>query len=404
MRARANREVSDKYKGFRLQKLRLILRMFLLLKDDSTRKIIGAIEYKDDVYIQDNQNNELLEQNKEYTNDFSFNNDEIIKSIINFLDNYLESERDNQMFFCFYTNVNYRKEYKAGVLREISLTPLEKPILYYLENNIYNDNVISIIKKVIIYKYNKQYATGSTDEFFEEIKSFTNNDWIRFLEKVKFEFGEPNSIELEDKVIAEIKGSDFYDISHIGKEDIIKRYLLDIIDEKMCKSNPFQKIIQSEQIELIFYKVLDEVDNKKIDPVHSAWKNGIDKLSENIYRNIEEKIIAVSPDFPKKSINRLKVEATICIAELNELDSRIANSLKVRVYNAMSKYFDEKFEYKDEYSSFQLKKEINNIKEEAKEYIKRLKDDYNYGLNNDDIIENLVSSLINECYHCFERE
>ena len=90
------------------------------------------------------------------------------------------------------------------------------------------------------------------------------------------------------------------------------------------------------------------------------------KLPLEDTRNISEKIKSVSDNFSERTIQRYSREAIFCNAELENLDIRFRDSLKVRIYESMDKYFDNNFLYKSEYNESELKKTIEDLQKEAK--------------------------------------
>lgn len=68
--------------------------MLELIKADLKANIIAIPEYRDDGFLIDNLGNSILEQNKEYSNNFTMNSVEIQKSVVNFLDNYFDLDKD----------------------------------------------------------------------------------------------------------------------------------------------------------------------------------------------------------------------------------------------------------------------------------------------------------------------
>ncbi|MGL5754669.1 MULTISPECIES: hypothetical protein, partial [Bacteria] len=73
------REAEDKYKGFRYQKLRLAKVILKKINEGNKElRIIGAVEYKDDLYIEE-KDSIILEQDKLYSKNFSFCSSEVYR-------------------------------------------------------------------------------------------------------------------------------------------------------------------------------------------------------------------------------------------------------------------------------------------------------------------------------------
>ncbi|BCC16697.1 hypothetical protein BC30052_p2173 (plasmid) [Bacillus cereus] len=127
-----NRDASGTYKGYRYQKVRLAKKTLELIKENPKVNIVAIPEYKDDGYLVGKNGEQILEQNKEYSTNFTFNNEEIRKSIVNYLDNYFDLDKDPYLRFVFHTNVEYAKERKSNLLNSLNLKPLDKPVIEYL--------------------------------------------------------------------------------------------------------------------------------------------------------------------------------------------------------------------------------------------------------------------------------
>lgn len=396
-----NREASDTYKGFRYQKLRLARKMMQLLKINKDAYIIGFPEYKDDSYIL-GENSKILEQDKEYDSNFTLNSKEVRNTLVNFLDNYLDLRKDPNLIFIFHTDVQYSRERKSNMLEMLELEPLELPVIRYLIDRNYNDRVIDFISKVILYTYNEE---GRDDIYYQQVRGMNNQDWICFLKCVYFEFGQADINKLEEELLNEIKTCPYYEELHVGRENDIKNAILEMIDKRMKEKEILKKALNSDSLKNVFLELKDKGKVLPTDPVYTAWeKIELDNEATNDIRNLREKIESVCKDFDNRSINRLNLEATTAKSEIMRIDKKYRNSLKVRVYESMGKYFDDVFDYKSSYSYVELKKRINQLKEMVLNEINDLKGDYNYGLSNSRIIEKLVMMLIDECFYSFDKE
>jgi hypothetical protein len=398
-----NREASDTYKGFRYQKLRLARKMMQLLKANKDAYIIGFPEYRDDSYIL-GEKDKILEQDKEYDNNFTINSKEVRKALVNFLDNYLELRKDPNLVFIFHTNVELVKERKSSMMEELKLEPLDLPVLQYLIDRNYSEMVISFVSKVILFTY-KEENQEQEDVYFQQAQKMTEQDWKSFFNCIYFEFGQADINTLEEELINEIKLCPYYEELHVGRETNIKSSLLEMLDKRMKETEILKKAFNSDSLRNIFLELKDKEKILPSDPIYTAWEIiESDKETTNDIRNLREKIENICKDFNNGNINRLNLEATTAKSEIMRLDKKHRNSLKVRVYESMGKYFDDIFDYKDIYNYDELKKCISQLKETVVSEINDLKLDYNYGLSNSRIIEKLVMMLIDECFYSFDKE
>lgn len=407
-----NRDASDKYKGFRYQKLRLAKKILELIRTNPKTNIIAIPEHRDDSFLIRPDGKQEFEQNKEYSNNFSFNSIEVRKSVINFLDIYFELDRDPFLHFVFYTNVDYVKERRNNLLDEINLKPLNKPIIDYLIKQDYQDEVIEYVSKVIIESYRKEYKINVNDEnnqneagYYFKISSMDKRDWIDFLKQVSFQFGQEDKDKLLGEVDSEIRESPYYSMDHVNREEQIRSYLLEKIDERMAEKHITQKIMNTEMVKNVFYEISNNDSNIMIDELHRYWNELEEELDiDNNYRNLSEKIEAVCSDINSKTLKRYNREATTVRDELKKYNQRQIHSLKFRVYESMERYFDDKFTYKDSYTFKELNSIVKDLKKSVVRDIETLRKDYNYGVRNNITVEKIVLLLIDECFYSFEGE
>lgn len=396
-----NREASDSIKGIRFQKIRLLRKMLQIINKQKNVYIIGFPEFWEDLYIIGTGKSEFMEQDKEYSSKFTINSKEIRKAFVSFIDIYITYKFSNDLQFIFHTNTEYTSENKSTMLYELELKPFEKPIFEYLVNGDLTTDVIEFMSKVIIYSYDKIYDKRESN--LKILKQMTIEEWKEFFKKITYEFGQPNLEKMNELILKDIVESNFYSPDLIGKEDIIKNYLLETIDERMCEENPLKKAITSKEIELIYLKVRGISPKSKFDPMYEEWESILSEKQEiNDIRNLKDKINDVCEYFPERNLRVLNREATTAKAEINKLTSKQLNSFKTRVYESMGNYFVNECILKSNYTVDELKKIINDLKAYAIKDFEDLKKDYDYGLKNKRVIEKVVVMLIDECFYCFE--
>jgi len=405
-----DRDASDKYKGFRFQKLRLAKKMLELLKANPKTNIIGVPEYRDDSYFVELDGNQILEQDKEYGSNFTFNGTAVRVSIVNFLDNYLDLDKDPNVHFVFHTNVDYGKERKSGLLETLNLTPLEKPILEYLVNHDFRDEVIEFVSKVIIQTYKDEYRitekkSTHNNGFYKDILKLTSNDWKIFLKQVTFQFGQGDLDKVSLELLEEIKMSNRYKLEHVNKEEQIRSHLLEKIDERMSEIHLTQKIISSDTVKNVFLEIGARESNLQIDELYKYWIQVHEELGElQRSRNLREKIFSVCGEFDEKTMTRYNREATTVRDEMKRYDSRQINALRFRVYESMERYFDDGFIYKESFTYEELNHSIKELKARVIRDIDVLRQDYDYGIKNNLTVEKITLLLIDECFYSFNKE
>lgn len=402
-----NRDASDKYKGFRYQKFRVAIKMLQLIKLNSKNNIIALPESREDGHFIDEEGHEHLEQDKLYEKGFSFNSSEIQKTMINFLDNYIELKKDPYINFIFFTNTSYVSENQTKRLTQIGLNVLEKPILEYLVEKDFNDDVVNFISKYLIHIYRETYSIEEDKPEtyhinYLTIKKMTNDEWVEFLEKISLKFDESDLETLSQELDKEIKECQFFSAEHFGKENLIKRNLLDVIDERMTQKHVTQKIINVDSVRIIYKEAESMNSELVIDEIYPYWDDVENELEGEVLRNLKEKILTVCPEFKDNTIKRYTREAATVKDEIKRFDKRQINSLKYRVYESMGKFFDEEFKYNEGFTYEHLNEVIRTLRESVVTDLNQLKQDFNYGVKNDITVQKVAMLLIDECFYSFD--
>ncbi|OAN14606.1 hypothetical protein [Exiguobacterium undae] len=402
-----NRDASDKYKGFRYQKFRVAIKMLQLIKKNNRNNIIALPEFRDDGHFVDENGNEYLEQDKLYEKGFSFNSSEIQKSMINFLDNFIELKKDPYINFIFFTNTTFKGENQTKKLTELGLTVLQKPVIQYLVDKDFEKDVIDFVSKYLINIYKETYdiQEDKPDTYhvnYITIKKMESEEWINFLSKVSFRFGEGDLDKLSEELEREISECQFFSAEHLGKENLIKRNLLDVIDERMTQKHVTQKIIGVDSVRYIYKEVESSNSELVIDEVHLHWENIENELENDSIRNLKEKILCVCPEINEKTLKKYTRESVTVKDEIKRFDRRQINSLRYRVYESMGIFFEEEFNYSEILTIDMLNETIKLLKEFVLKDIDQLKKDYSYGIKNDIAVKKMTMLLIDECFYSFD--
>lgn len=406
-----NRDASDKYKGFRYQKLRLAKKMLELIKANPRTNIIAIPEFRDDGYLVGKSGQQIFEQNKEYSNNFTFNSEEVRKSMVNFIDNFFDLHNDPYLHFVFYTNVEYAKERQSGLLDKLELKPLDKPVIKFLIEHNFNDSVIDFVSKVLMQTYRDEYNIHHNKPetykcFYEKVIEMSREDWVQFLKQVTFQFGKGDLDHLVLELNSEIKLCSYYSIDHVNKEEQIKSCILEKIDGRMAESHITQKMLNFETIRNVFYEIGSKDNNLMFDELHIYWSEVTEELdTEKKFRNLSDKVKAVCENFKGTTMKRYNREATTVRDEIKKYDKRQIYALRFRVYESMERYFDnDGFIFKNSYIYEELTLQVKKLKENVVNDIDVLKKDFDYGVKNNITIEKMVLLLIDECFYSFDGE
>lgn len=150
--------------------------------------------------------------------------------------------------------------------------------------------------------------------------------------------------------------------------------------EKYCKSNG--------------------IIDRCIDPLYKEYDNEF-KLINN-KKNLDEKIKSVCPDFPEQILKVWRRKCVRARLELDTINSKQRKALIMAVYSPCIDYIDEYINDIDKMDEDGIRGYIDILKKEAIKFIEERKKDYNYGIENIIVVENLVFELIDSCFLSFE--
>ncbi|URC14834.1 hypothetical protein [Flavobacterium sp. B183] len=157
--AEIKREAGDKTKGFTLQKQRALGLFFDEFKNNPDACINVAIEYKGDVFLQ-NDDSKYIEEEKNYDDKtaFSFNSPQILNTLVYFLEIWISSGKSTNLKFGFYSTnkISVENNTKNTKLLDITL-PKEGLLKLVIEAKLQNDHVLGSVRKYLVDEYLKQY-------------------------------------------------------------------------------------------------------------------------------------------------------------------------------------------------------------------------------------------------------
>lgn len=390
-----DREASDSYKGFPYQKKKTANRILELYNKKDSFVVIP--EYLDDIYVQLDDKLELTQVKKSDSKQFTLNTPDVYKSIVCFLDAYFKNKKGSILSFCLYTNTSIGQEKgHEGSLIEI------------LKNkNFDNDTTLGIIKDNIIRRYKEVYDANKLVDlgYLKHIEIMPLNEWKDFFSRIDFSFQADDEKALRESSIKLIKESTEYTPYHAGREEDILNELLSNIDDKMAKKYVFERIINKEGVSLIFEKKKN-ISALKM-PMRSSLDNEIWKQIENEKeekRNLEEKIISVCSQINPRLLRIYKMNASTTITELSHLSQSKEVALKQKIYLLMEEFAYRNITETKNYSSNEIEKLVESWQNYCVNKINEYKKDFDFGFQNDEVIKNIVLSMIDQCYHKFEVE
>jgi hypothetical protein len=239
-------------KGFKLQTLRAIdIFLDAILKNGRESRIYIATEKIGDIYCQINNENGI-EEVKNYSTLHSINSDAIKNTLINFIDIHIHS-KSKPLTFSFYSTAGHTESDNKN---------LEYSILYYLKKGEFTNPVIANVKEIIVPYYEAKYKQNTG--FIAEIKNFSDSDWQAFLAKINWQFSLHGNQELSEiiknkcrKVIEKIEPSF---LSYNGFETSVIHEFREQLEKKL-EENQHLSDFEFKDFEII---VVNEYKNRTL--------------------------------------------------------------------------------------------------------------------------------------------
>lgn len=246
-----NREAGDKTKGFTLQKQRAIALFFDEIKSNPNAHVNVAIEYKGDVYLQ-NDKSGYVEEQKNYDKEeaFSLNSPQILNTLAYFLEIWLATKKSKNIKFGFYSTSKIAKESNTNIVRTLEITlPKEKILKLLIERNFSKDNLLDSVKKYLVKKYNDQYEEDISNEL-------DNSSLTTFLNSINWYFDQDNEKEYKGEVIKRIKEAEFSSsFTNSYQPEFVYASLMVALEEKQDEIDIILKFLNKVSVENVFLKV-----------------------------------------------------------------------------------------------------------------------------------------------------
>ncbi|PJZ41679.1 hypothetical protein CH370_09560 [Leptospira kmetyi] len=400
-----NRDAGSKSKGFRMQKLRALSLLLDAAEKSTSALVLSAIEVAGDVILL--QKETIIEENKNYAEDaaFSFNSNQVLKTMIIFLDLWFRYQMSEFVVFSFYSTSKIAKENSTKRSQDLGITFPKSPLLEVLASDQpLSDENVEILSKLILDEYETQYSNRENKGHLNSVQSLTPSQWKDFFNLIDWKFGMPDHEEIEMDVIEKIRKSRYFNSNLDGLEEYIKSYLLERFDKKQSESDFLERFIHVSEVENAFLKIeANRLDlEKKIkDPVFELWKQ------QNVpddKRNIKEKLIAVCDNLKKGELDTYIRKAAIGKTEYQNFQSdKRFQSLRYRVYDHCQEILNNgNIATSNRITSDTLKAWFDLLFDGCCKHVDSLSKDFAYGVKSPDIIKGIVYELFDSCYLAFD--
>lgn len=307
------REAGDKTKGFRFQKLRAAIRFLQRIDANRDGLVHCAMELLEDSVLIDGSSDAKIsgEENKYYGSSLSFNSSAIKNTVVAFLDLYFTFGRTSDLKLGVYASATIAQErVSVDIRNELGIT--SKHSLYEILKNLVEGQSLSseelaIARSLTTEEYIAQYKKRKGAGFLSLLEGMTHEEFREFLEGIDWSVSEESNEDLEQSALDAVRTSRFFTHRHANLETFLLSSLLNELEKRSGKPAPSDRILNTDTIRGIFNEILlgSNAEFRVEDPAVAQW----DELAASDFRNLEEKIISVCPDF---SLSKLKVLARIC--------------------------------------------------------------------------------------------
>lgn len=405
------RDAGDKFKGQRLQKLRVVSLMLDAVQESERAFVYGAIEHKEDVFVKKvtPDLSELYEQNKNYdvTVNFTFNSSQVTNTMVSFLDIWVErSMSKKNVFFGYYATASIGKESTTDYIKNSGLELPDKPILELLQKDDFEyPQLFECVKRLILAAYEKQYSAPDKRGYIDNINEFSNEDWKKFLKCIKWEFGEGDEVLLKEKVLGQIRNCRYFNHSANGKEGAILAELLELFDERQRYSDVTEKFVHGSDIKLKFLEACSISKDKSEDPVWRMWEEMTEPTDK---RNLVDKINSVCTGFNPGKLSQLtrKVCRSLIEKEKFETDRNFL-SAKYRIFerchDELYKILSDRGDAKT-MTEIEIDQIISQLYLIAKKEIEDGSQEFVYRFISESVIEGVLLELFESCYLSFDSQ
>lgn len=328
------REAGDKTKGFTLQKQRAIALFFDEVKSNPYTNVNVAIEYKGDVYLQ-NDKAGYVEEQKNYNEEqaFSFNSFQILNTLAYFLEIWLAEGKSKNMKFGFYSTCKISKENQTKKTKFLKINIPNNGLLKNLiDNKLNEDNLLVNIRAILVQEYVEQYG--------KDIESELNDDLLSsFLNSISWYTEQDNEKEYKGEVLIKIKESEFASsFTNSFQPELVYGSIMTALEEKQDERDAILKFLNKTSIENIFLKVAagNEINIRALKFINIDLSDLRDKveiwlktfLENKYFSNVKDKSF---PELINRKVARHNKEIKIQRKNLEQTNPEKAKHLDVVV-------------------------------------------------------------------------
>ena len=253
---------------------------------------------------------------------------------------------------------------------------------------------LAIARSLATEEYVEQYRKKEGAGFLPLLKALTEKEFRAFLEGIDWSISNETNETLERSALEAIRNSRFFTHRHANLEGFLLSSLLNELEKRSGKPAPSDRLLNTDTIKNIFNEILlgSNTEFRVEDPAVEHW----DVLAANDFRNLEEKILSVCPNF---SSSKLKVLARVCalarsveqegLREMKGLLRRILDVCEAELLGMPSV---------QSMTEQQVLDAIDHLAKVAEEHVATLRATYRYKQRDHHSIKGAVLTLFDDCF------
>ena len=400
-----SREAGDKQKGVRFQKLRGAIRLLKAIQTNTAGQVYCALEFLEDSVLLDGSANGLLsgEENKLYSSALSFNSSAIKNTLVAFLDLRCTMP-SGELLLGIYASAELADEkITAEVCTAAALPPAGKmhSILKHLVAGTALDvTEQKIARHLAIDEYRLQYRPKPGRGYLGIIEKWTLEKFSSFFHEIQWSIAVETNEDLEKEALSLIKSSRFFNYKHEGLETYILAKVLDEFEKRSQEKVALDRLVATSDIELIYSRIISDVRfgaslaEKPEDPAGRTWPT----ISTSDQRSLEEKILAVSPSYPAKSLQLLARRCALARIEASQFE-RDYVSLRRRLIDVCEGELQQIDRHVEPAVVDAI---LDNLSSLSFERLKDLSKSYRYSIKDSETTKGAVLTLFDDCFLAFD--
>lgn len=398
-----SREAGDKTKGFRFQKLRAAIRFLQRVETNQNGQIQCALEFLEDSVVLGSNEGALIsgEENKYYGSRLSFNSAAIRNTVVAFLDLYFTFSRSKELKLAVYASAELSQERISAERREKLGYGAKQQHYEILKKLVAGDDLaeeeIQIAFSIAQEEYFSQYK-DATKGYRALVESMSSTEFLGFIKSIEWSISNETNESLEDEALSLIKGCRFFSHRHEHLEGYILSTLLDELEKRSGRKGIIDRLMSTDTLKNIFNDILiaSAKDERSIDPAADDWSN----IKANDFRNLAEKIYAVSPGFSPAVMGVLARKCSLARSvepegqrEMKALLRRILDVCEEELI-CMSK--------SSSMSQQDILNAIEDLTKASKKHLATLRQLYRYRTRDQHAIKGAVLTLFDDCFLAFD--